>query len=66
MTVSLTTDLLEQRAAGQRQRLHDSVVELREHLGVQKTARTYLWRVAAIAALVAATLGYSVAGAFTD
>ena len=66
MTVSLSTDILEQRAASQRQRLHDSVVELREHLDVQKTARTYLWRVAAVAALVAATLGYGVAGAFTD
>ncbi len=66
MTISLSTDLLEQRAAVQRQRLHDSVIELREHLDVQRTARTYLWRVAAVAALVAATLGYGVAGVFTD
>ena len=39
MTISLSTDLLEQRAAVQRQRQHDSVIELREHLDVQSEPR---------------------------
>jgi len=66
MTGPLSIDLLEQRAASQRQRLHDSVIELRQHLDPQKTARSYLWRASAAAALLALALGYGIAGAFTD
>lgn len=61
---------LEQRAATQRQRLHDSVVELRTtvrgRLDVQHVAQTYVWQGSAVAGLIALALGYAVAGAFTD
>jgi hypothetical protein len=70
MTTPFPADDLEQRAASQRQRLHNSVSELRssvrERLNVQKAARAYVWRVSAVAGLVALVFGYSVAGAFTD
>ena len=66
MTDPLPADTLEQRAASQRQRLHNSVTELREHLDVQKTARNYLWRASAAAGLLALALGYAIAGAFTE
>ena len=61
---------LEQRAASQRQRLHDSVAELRTtvrgHLDVQHVAQTYVWQASSIAGLLALALGYAIAGAFTD
>lgn len=66
MTGPLSPDLLEQRAASQRQRLHDSVIELRQHLDPQANARTYFWRASAAAAIVALALGYGLTGAFTD
>jgi hypothetical protein len=70
MTNPPLSDALEQRAASQRQRLHDSVTELRsnvrEHLDVKKAARTYVWRASATAGLLALALGYAIAGAFTD
>ncbi len=70
MTSSLPNDDLEQRAASQRQRLHDSVNELRssvrERLDVQKAARTYVWQASVTAGLLALLVGYGIAGAFTD
>ncbi len=70
MTNSVPSDDLEQRAANQRLRLHNSVSELRssvrEKLDVQKAARTYVWRASAIGGLLALVVGYGIAGAFTD
>jgi methyl coenzyme M reductase beta subunit len=70
MTNPIPTDMLEQRAASQRQRLHDSVSELRstvrQRLDVQKAARAYLWQASAAAGLLAFALGYAIGGAFTD
>ena len=70
MTDPIPTDILEQRAATQRQRLQDSVSELRssmrERLDVQKVARTYVWQASATAGLLALILGYAITGAFTD
>jgi hypothetical protein len=70
VTNSFPTDDLEQRAANQRQRLHNSVNELRnsvrERLDVQKAARTHVWRASAAAGFLALLLGYGIAGAFTD
>lgn len=66
MTDALPTDLLEQRAAGQRQRLHDSVLELRRHLDIEKNARNHLGPVAAVTAILALVLGYGIAGALSD
>ncbi len=57
---------LEERAAAERERLHNSVSELREHLDVQKTARHYVWRASAAAGIVALVVGYGIAGAFTE
>lgn len=66
-------EALEQRAADQRQRIHNSVDELkvslretvREHLDVENYARTYIWRFVAVAAGIALVSGYGVAGMFT-
>jgi hypothetical protein len=70
MTTPIPDDGLEQRAASQRLRLHDSVSELRhnvrERFDVEKTARAYLWPASAVAGLVALVLGYRAGGAFTD
>lgn len=70
MTDPIPADALEQRAASQRKRLHDSVTELRssvrQRLDVQKAAQTYVWRASAAAGLLALAVGYALAGAFTD
>jgi hypothetical protein len=66
MTGPLSTDFLEQRAASQRNRLHDSVHELRQHLDPQTNARNYFWRASTAAAIMALAIGYGIAGAFTD
>lgn len=70
MTTPFPSDDLEQRAASQRQRLHDSVSELRsnvrERLDVQKAARTYVWQASATVGLLALAFGYGIVGAFTD
>ena len=69
----LSPDVLEQRAAEQRQRIHNSVDQLksslqetvREHLDVENYARTYIWRFVTVAAGIALISGYGVAGMFT-
>ena len=70
MTNPILTDVLEQRAASQRQRLHESVKELRstvrERLDVKKAARSYVWPLSAAAGLVAFALGYGITSAFSD
>jgi hypothetical protein len=66
-------EVLEQRAGEQRQRIHNSVDELksslretvREHLDVESHARENIWRFVAGAAMVALVSGYNVAGMFT-
>jgi len=66
-------EVLEQRAHEQRQRLHNSVDELksslretvREHLDVESHARNHIWRFVGAAAMVALVSGYNVAGMFT-
>jgi len=69
----LPAEILEQRAAEQRQRIHQSVDELksslretvREHLDVKNYARTHIWRLIAVTSAVALVSGYNVAGMFT-
>jgi len=66
-------EILEQRASEQRQRIHNSVDELksslretvREHLDVENYARTHISRLVAVAAGIALISGYGVAGMFT-
>jgi hypothetical protein len=69
----LPTELLEQRAAEQRERIHNSVDELksslretvREHLDVRKYAREHIWGLLAVGTLVAMVSGYGLAGMFS-
>ncbi len=73
MTNPLPPDVLEVRAADQRRRLHNSVVELRatlrdnlrEKLAVRRQVRHYLPQAAAAAAFLGLVLGYSTTGMFT-
>ena len=59
-------EILEQRAAEQRRRLHNSVSELkhqlREKMDVQKNARQYIVPASAVAAALGLFLGYGAAG----
>lgn len=69
MNSGLPVEVLERRAAEQRQQLHQSVVELkdsvRERLDVKRNVRAHLWSVSGGLAVVGLVLGYSVAGIFT-
>ena len=66
-------EVLEKRASEQRQRIHNSVDELksslretvREHLDVEGYARKHIWRFVAVAAVTALLSGYNIAGMFT-
>lgn len=74
MTSGLPTDILEQRAAEQRRRLHDSVSELRvtvkERLDIRRNAEEYsrhhLPQAAAAVALVGLAFGWAIGGIFTS
>ncbi len=70
-------DILEQRAAEQRKRIHQSVDDLkqlktsvtenvREKLDVKRQAREHFWPAAGVAGLVAVVFGYALAGIFVD
>jgi hypothetical protein len=74
MNIQITSEqptyLLEQRAAEQRQRIHNTVTELREQvrgtvrekLDVRKRAREYVWPAAGTAFLFSLLFGYGTAG----
>jgi hypothetical protein len=70
MNSGLPVEMLEKRAAEQRQQLHDSMTELkdtvRERLDVKRNVRDHLWGVSGGLALVGLVLGYTVAGIFTS
>lgn len=69
----LPAEILEQRAAEQRQRIHESVGELksslretvRESLDVEGFARTRIWRFVTVVSAVALISGYGIAGMFS-
>lgn len=69
-TPTVPTDILELRAAEQRKRIHDSMLELRQQvstkLDVRRKAQEYVWPAAGVAALVGLVLGYGATGVFTD
>jgi hypothetical protein len=69
MNSGVPVEVLERRAAEQRQQLHQSVVELkdsvRDRLDVKRNMRDHLWGVSGGLAVVGLVLGYSVAGIFT-
>ena len=80
LSAQMPPDELENRAAQQRARIHQSVGELktsllelktdvehtvRERLDPEKFARRHLWQLAAGASVFALMLGYAAAGMFT-
>jgi hypothetical protein len=73
MTSSLPTEILEQRAADERRRLHDSVAELRltmkDKLDVRRNAEDYarrhLTQAGAAAAIIGLIFGWAFGGIFT-
>jgi len=69
MTNSLPTHVLEERAAEQRRRLHNSVAELRsnvrEKLDMKRNAREHLWPTVGVLSLTGLMLGYGITGIFT-
>jgi len=73
MTNSLPADVLEQRAAEQRRRLHNSVSELRhtvrdrvrERLDMKRQAREHFWPAVGGVSFIGLALGYGMAGMFT-
>ena len=69
----IPAEILEHRAAEQRRRIHQSVIELRSHvrstveekLDLRRQARNYLGPAAGVAALLGLALGFSMTGMFT-
>jgi hypothetical protein len=70
MTNPLPADVLEERAARERQRLHNSVAGLRssvrERLDVKRNLNQNFWPAAAAVATVMLAFGYFAAGIFTS
>ncbi len=66
---NVPADILEMRAAEQRRRLHDSVLELREHiddmLDVRKQAAEFVLPASGVAAFIGLLLGYAIASMFS-
>jgi hypothetical protein len=70
---NLPAELLEKRAEEQRERIADSITELkeslretvRERLDVNNYARQHLSKIAGIASVLAFATGYAIAGMFT-
>lgn len=67
---TVPTDILEVRAAEQRRRIHDSVLELRskveDKLDVKKHASEYVWPGSGVAAFLGMMLGWGIAGIFSS
>lgn len=70
MTTGIPVEVLEQRAAAQRQQLHNTVVELRqtvhEQLDVKRNVRNHWGPVAGVLAIAGLALGYALTGIFTS
>jgi hypothetical protein len=70
MTNPLPAEVLEQHAAEQRRRLHNSVTELRstvrERLDVERVARENFWPMASAVSLAMLLLGYGMARFFSS
>jgi hypothetical protein len=70
ITPDLPSNVLEERAAEQRRRLHHTVSELRsqvkstvrEKLDVRRYAREYVWPASAALTLIGFVLGYGTGG----
>jgi len=70
MTSGMPVEVLEKRAAEQREHLHHTVVQLRqtvhERLEVKRNVRKHWGPVAGVLAIAGLALGYAVAGIFTS
>jgi hypothetical protein len=70
MNSGLPVDILEKKAAEQRQQLHQTVADLkdsvRERLDVKRNVREHLGGISAGLGIVGLVLGYAVAGIFTS
>jgi hypothetical protein len=70
MGATVPTDILELRAAEQRRRIHDSVLELRGHLDekldVRRKAAEYVLPASGAAAILGLLFGYGVASMFSS
>lgn len=72
MTNPLPAEVLEQRAAEQRRRLHNTAVELRstvrEKLDIRRNAeeysREYFWQAAGAVAFIGLLMGFTTGGIF--
>jgi hypothetical protein len=69
MNTHIPVDVLERRAAEQREQLHSSVVELRhgmkQRLDVKRNVRDHLAIVAGALAVAGLALGFALTGVFT-
>jgi hypothetical protein len=70
MTAGIPVEVLGQRAAEQRQQLHNTVAELRqtvhEQLDVKRNVRNHWGPVAGVLAIAGLALGYALTGIFTS
>ncbi len=77
MNNGIPLEELEQRAAAQRARIHESVGELKElktnvtenvkdKLDPKRLAREHFWPAVAVASLLGLVLGHGLAGVFVD
>lgn len=69
MNEGIPVDVLEQRAADQRQHLHNTVLEIRkttrEKLDVKRNVRNNLALVSGTLAAIGVAVGYAITGVFT-
>jgi len=68
ITPEMPPDILEMKAAEQRERLHETIAELRSgvrhKLDVKTQAREYVWPATTVAALLSLAFGYTAGSLF--
>ncbi len=69
LEAKMPPDILEVRAAEQRRRIHETVLQLREQveekLDVRRQAAAYVWPTSGVAAVVGLVFGWGLASIFT-
>ncbi len=68
MESKMSPDILEVRAAEERRRIHERVLQLRaqveEKLDLRRQAAAYVWPASGVAALVGLVIGWGLGGIF--
>jgi len=68
VNTQMPPDILQMKAAEQRQRLHETISELRsgvrQKLDVKSQAREYVWPASAVGALLSLAFGYTAGSLF--